>query len=276
MKEESENNVHRVLDLLKRKIKMETNIDLSILKKLPEQNVQAVLEIIPLAPLSMVSELPGSFYKTMKYPSKKMLCGMFENMLGWHFDNEIREEILKDMNLKREQNAIIKPNSFPGSTYIPLLMEFFSLNGTPWYEPIKPLEEGDIGFMYYTDLWSRARRRHDTYVQVNGSRHISLDVVKELHDEIMHSDSDGSNINKQIDNWLKSPDKSNSEKYNWQKIPFYYYTPVSREYIEIHGIIKIPINIDADLLSLLKKNINNSVTYLGNSEGWVEVEITKV
>ena len=50
---------------------MEANIDLSILKKLPEQNVQAVLEIIPLAPLSMVSELPGSFYKTMKYPSKK-------------------------------------------------------------------------------------------------------------------------------------------------------------------------------------------------------------
>lgn len=71
MKEESENNVHRDLDLLKRKIKMEKNIDLSILKKLPEHNVQAVLEIIPLAPLSMVSELPGSFYKTMKYPSKK-------------------------------------------------------------------------------------------------------------------------------------------------------------------------------------------------------------
>lgn len=92
----------------------------------------------------------------------------------------------------------------------------------------------------------------------------------------MHSDSDSININKEIDNWLKSPDKSNCEKYKWQKIPFYYYTPVSREYIEIHGIIKIPINIDADLFSLLKENINNSATYLGNSEGWVEVEITKV
>ena len=65
---------------------MESNIDLSILKKLPELKTQAVLSIRPLAPLSMVSELPGSFYKTMKYPSKKMLCGLFENMLGWHFD----------------------------------------------------------------------------------------------------------------------------------------------------------------------------------------------
>lgn len=59
---------------------MERNIDLSILKKLPELQTQAVLVIRPLAPLSMVSELPGSFYKTMKYPSKKMLCGLFENM----------------------------------------------------------------------------------------------------------------------------------------------------------------------------------------------------
>ena len=47
---------------------MERNIDLSILKKLPELKTQAVLSIRPLAPLSMVSELPGSFYKTMKYP----------------------------------------------------------------------------------------------------------------------------------------------------------------------------------------------------------------
>jgi len=257
---------------------MESNIDLSILKKLPELQTQAVLVIRPLAPLSMVSELPGSFYKTMKYPSKKMLCGLFENMLGWHFDNQLRLEIFKDMvKARRKQKIDLKKEQFiQGSIYIPLLMEFFSLNGTPWYEPLKPFEEGDVGFIYYTDLWSRARRRYNTYVQVNGSRHISLDVIKELHDEIMHSDSDSININKEIDNWLKSPDKSNREKYNWQKIPFYYYTPVSREYIEIHGIIKIPINIDADLFSLLKENINNSATYLGNSEGWVEVEITKV
>ena len=45
---------------------MESNIDLSILKKLPELKTQAVLSIRPLAPLSMVSELPGSFYKTLK------------------------------------------------------------------------------------------------------------------------------------------------------------------------------------------------------------------
>ena len=44
---------------------MERNIDLSILKKLPELQTQAVLAVRPLAPLSMVDELPGSFYKTL-------------------------------------------------------------------------------------------------------------------------------------------------------------------------------------------------------------------
>jgi CRISPR-associated protein Cas5 len=62
------------------------SIDLSILKKIPDLSKEAILEIQPLAPLSMVSELPGSYYKTLKTPDKKMICGMFENILGWHID----------------------------------------------------------------------------------------------------------------------------------------------------------------------------------------------
>lgn len=66
----------------------ETKIDLSILRKMPELDKRVVLAVRPLAPLSMVDELPGSFYKTLKHPSKKMICGLFENMLGWHFDKK--------------------------------------------------------------------------------------------------------------------------------------------------------------------------------------------
>ena len=110
---------------------MESNIDLSILKKLPELQKQAVLTIRPLAPLSMVSELPGSFYKTMKYPSKKMLCGLFENMLGWHFDNKLRLEIFKHMvKIRKKQKIELKKEQFKqGSTYLPLLMEYFDISG---------------------------------------------------------------------------------------------------------------------------------------------------
>lgn len=113
---------------------MESNIDLSILKKLPELKTQAVLSIRPLAPLSMVSELPGSFYKTMKYPSKKMLCGLFENMLGWHFDNKLRLEIFKDMvKVRKKQKIDLKKEQLiHGSTYLPLLMDYFDILGTHW------------------------------------------------------------------------------------------------------------------------------------------------
>lgn len=106
---------------------MERNIDLSILERLPELKMQAVLTIRPLAPLSMVSELPGSFYKTMKYPSKKMLCGLFENMLGWHFDNKLRLVIFKEMvKVRKKQKIDLKKEQvMQGSTYLPLLMDYF-------------------------------------------------------------------------------------------------------------------------------------------------------
>lgn len=80
---------------------------------MPELDKRVVLAVRPLAPLSMVDELPGSFYKTLKHPSKKMICGLFENMLGWHFDKKMRLEIFKDMvkvrkklNVKLEKGRV--------------------------------------------------------------------------------------------------------------------------------------------------------------------------
>ena len=72
------------------------NIDISILKEKPLLDMKVQLIIEPLAPLSMVAELPGSYYKSLMHPSKKMICGLFENILGWHFDINTRMAILKD------------------------------------------------------------------------------------------------------------------------------------------------------------------------------------
>jgi len=96
---------------------MKKEIDISILEKVPEPNLNVVLEIEPLAPLSMVSDLPGSYYKTMKVPDKKMLCGLFENLLGWHIDLADRKAIMNDLiSLRRKQakkilrlNLLIEP-----------------------------------------------------------------------------------------------------------------------------------------------------------------------
>ena len=155
---------------------MERNIDLSILRKLPELQKQAVLTIRPLAPLSMVSELPGSFYKTMKYPSKKMLCGLFENMLGWHFDNKLRLEIFKDMaKVRKKQKIELKKEQFKqGSTYLPLLMEYFDISETISLKEFKSM-------FNYSDLWNRGYRRSDSNKHLNGCRNIDVSLVAERY-----------------------------------------------------------------------------------------------
>lgn len=265
MKEVLENNVRRGLDLLKRKIKMERNIDLSILRKLPELKTQAVLSIRPLAPLSMVSELPGSFYKTMKYPSKKMLCGLFENMLGWHFDNKLRLEIFKDMvKVRKKQKIDLKKEQLiHGSTYLPLLMDYFDILGNISLIEFKSM-------FNYSDLWNRGYRRPESNIHLNGCRNIDVSLVAERYNLFTKW------------NDLTSKKESKAKKDEWVKnnigkIPYFYTSPTPREYICLDAVMEIPLMLDVNFAELLlaEAKISN-ICYLGNSEGWVNIKIKEV
>ena len=243
---------------------MESNIDLSILKKLPELKTQAVLSIRPLAPLSMVSELPGSFYKTMKYPSKKMLCGLFENMLGWHFDNKLRLEIFKDMvKVRKKQKIDLKKEQLiHGSTYLPLLMDYFDILGNISLIEFKSM-------FNYSDLWNRGYRRSDSNKHLNGCRNIDVSLVAERYNLFT--------------NWKDLPSKeSESKKDEWfknniGKIPCFYTSPTPREYICLDAVMEIPLMLDVNFAELLlaEAKISN-ICYLGNSEGWVNIKIKYV
>lgn len=241
---------------------MESNIDLSILERLPELKTQAVLLIRPLAPLSMVSELPGSFYKTMKYPSKKMLCGLFENMLGWHFDNKLRLEIFKHMvKIRKKQKIELKKEQFKqGSTYLPLLMEYFYISGNISLKEFKSM-------FNYSDLWNRGYRRPESNIHLNGCRNIDVSLVAERYNLFTKW------------NDLTSKKESNSKKDEWVKknigkIPCFYTSPTPREYICLDAVMEIPITMDIMLAEKLStKNRISNICYLGNSEGWVNVEI---
>ena len=243
---------------------MESNIDLSILKKLPELQTQAVLVIRPLAPLSMVGELPGSFYKTLKYPSKKMLCGLFENMLGWHFDNIMRFEIFKDMVKARKKQKIDlkKEQLIHGSTYLPLLMDYFDILGNISLIEFKSM-------FNYSDLWNRGYRRSDSNKHLNGCRNIDVSLVAERYNLFT--------------NWKDLPSKeSESKKDEWfknniGKIPCFYTSPTPREYICLDAVMEIPLMLDVNFAELLlaEAKISN-ICYLGNSEGWVNIKIKYV
>lgn len=243
---------------------MINEIDISILKKIPELNTSIILEIEPLAPLSMVSELPGSYYKTLKAPDKKMLCGLFENLLGWHIDLADRKAITKELSKLREKQAKKNPNvefkdKTKGSTYCPLLMDYFEVND------IQPMFSKAV---FYDDLWSKAYRRSDAIVHPKGTFNISHELITEKR-----------NLKRNEKN-LEQVDDKELEKFFKENIsgyPLYYSTPTSREFINIDGIYRIEIRLDIDLYKLLHTNIlDNNISYLGNSEGWVDLKLIEL
>ncbi|MDR3137308.1 MAG: type I-PGING CRISPR-associated protein Cas5p [Tannerellaceae bacterium] len=133
-------------------------IDVPILQRFALLDSDVRLEIQPLAPLSMVSELLDSYYKTLNVPDKKMVCGLLENILGWHIDLADRKKIFKKLHKKRAGKMKKESEEVGdrGSTYFPLLMDFFDI------QEICPQVTKVV---FYDDLWKRAYRREDA---VNG------------------------------------------------------------------------------------------------------------
>lgn len=243
------------------------SIDISILSQKPCLDVKAQLTIQPLAPLSMVSELPGSYYKSLKYPSKKMVCGLFENILGWHFDNDTRSKIIGDLKKTRKKQKIdIDYKDFTqGSTYIPLLMEYFEMPSVPSIEDFR-------GLCTYDDYWSKAYRRADSYQHINGLRYMNADTIGRYTRAFEEIDDDEN---------LKSNEK-NQRKTSWFKrhigeFAQYYSSPAKKEFVHLNGRLVYDIAIDPCLYSLLFTACRQvNVGYLGNNEGWVDISICEL
>lgn len=227
-------------------------IDLSILKRLPRLDVNAQLIIRPLAPLSMVSEIPGSFYKTLFYPSKKMICGLIENMLGWHFDRKMRNDVFNDWKkVMKKQGKVVNIKDYQqGSTYIPLLMDYFELSEKPSLIDFK-------GVCNYIDLWNKCYRRDDSSKHLNGCKNLDDSLIAEKQMVFTTFEKDAKDI------WFKE---------HIGQVPCFYTTPTSREYIDINALYSIPITIDS-VLSKMLEYACNGICYLGNSEGWVHVSL---
>ena len=240
------------------------NLDLSILEKIPEPNLKVILEIEPLAPLSMVSELPGSYYKTLKSPDNKMLCGLFENILGWHIDLADRKAIIKEVIALRKKQAKKNPqlefvDRTKESTYSPLLMDYFDID-----LPVIPPQ-----LSHYDDLWSRAFRRTDSYRHTFGTRYINTSFIERWNQIIDRVDSD---IKR------KSPEKEGLKDRLFKRymgnFPMYYSTPTKREFIQYGGNFQLKLSMDSSLFEKLKAHLQNeNIGYLGSSEGWVNVTI---
>lgn len=230
--------------------------NLSFLEQAPNINTMALLEVEPLAPLSMVSDLPGSYYKTLRSPSKKMLCGLFENILGWHIDESDRAKLIKTIKKIRKKQK----KEFPitdGSSYQPLIMEYFDIE----LGMLPPLN-------HFDDYWSKAFRRPDETSHPRGTFNISYEIIHEK--KRLPRDAKKPN---QIDiKALKNFFLKNISKY-----PYYYSTPTKREFIDVEGSYRIKLAMDGVLFHTLQNTLlttNNG--YLGTSEGWVDIKLNAI
>lgn len=228
-------------------------LDLSILRKAPELTEEVVIEIEPLAPLSMVNELPGSYYKTLDSPSKKILSAVFENVLEWHIDLADRKEIQREIRKIRKNQNLPFPET-TGSSYIPLLLEYFEIT----LEIIPSL-------LHHDDYWSKAHRRADAIVHPKGTFNLSYEIIPTKRSLPRNDKKPAQTDDKALEVFFK-------ERRN--EYPFYYSTPTRREYITVDGKYIIKTKMDTLLLQNLQSALSTSnLSYLGTSEGWVDLKL---
>ncbi|MEM9836143.1 MAG: hypothetical protein AAF828_06555, partial [Bacteroidota bacterium] len=78
-------------------------INLDFYLQPPELTEVATLEILALAPLSMVANQPGTYFNGRSQPTPAMVQGVLENALGWHFEHSFRRDILKSLAKKAKK-----------------------------------------------------------------------------------------------------------------------------------------------------------------------------
>ena len=226
-------------------------MDLSILSKEPTRDRQAILTIEPLAPLSIVSTLPGSYYKSLDKPAKSNLCGMFENVLGWHIGEKDRKAIFKKMRqVYRKSHNITDfrlETSAVGCTS--LLGHLFEIE-----LPVIPAI-----VTRYDDYWTQ-HLKHDDARHLKGTANLSYHLISKKTQ--LPTDD------KTLGNFLKE---------NESDFPMYYSSPTPREFIVVQGNYQIKLSMNSYLLEGLKQSLTeNNLAYLGTSEGWVDLSIKEI
>ena len=260
-------------------------IELILLKEIPNLDIKIILEIEALAPLSMVNEIGGGYYKSDKFPKKKMLAGMLENLIGWNFDREIRKKIIDELKIiRKNQNLKFNENFENGSTFQPLISEYFEIITT--YIP---------NCFHYDDFFKIFFNRKDELItHIAGTNNISWEIIYERQIIKEKLDKVKEKLKKKKKEKEEKKDKEEIEKLeievknltneyksfliaNIDKIPLYYSQISYREYIVYKEPMIFKLKIDKKLYEILNSHIEkNNSCYLGNSEGWVNLKIVKI
>jgi CRISPR-associated protein Cas5 len=238
------------------------NIDLSTLFSTSEKTTELKLQVELLTPISMVTQLPGSYYRSVRKPDKLQLCGLFENMMEMHIGHLSRKAIFKDIqkDWKKRLGVEITP-SFSGSGYQPLLHLLFDVDDFF----IAP------NLSSFDDMWKKSMRRTDDKAHPSGTPNLDyrlLPVKRQLA---------GGGYAQISNEKLTTLFKENLDKF-----PFFYTTLASREYVmpseskidTLGRSFILRLHCTPAFAGALRQAIDSSSSaYLGHSESWVELNL---
>lgn len=234
-------------------------LDLSLLLEPPGWDARGVLTIEALAPLSMVTSMPGKYYRSQPAPTDAMLYGMLENALGWHISDGERKELFKRLAKNHEG----KPTATDVG-YASLLQ--FHLRFTTQFIP---------ALLSYDDLWAQHLKSEGKNF-IGGSRNYDKRVIRlmnALASEQIKVDerADYSKSSTKVEDFNKGDTIHVSVLR--PHFPQYFVSPKSREYVIPQGSYKFAVTTSASLAQILNSAIEDPAAplYLGSSDGWIEV-----
>ncbi len=268
---------------------MSNTLDLSFFLEAPELTAHAELVITPLAPLSMVSSQPGTYFLSEVAPTDHMIYGLLENALGWHFHKDLRNELRKQLSkLAKKDRAVAKTYKgtdwlagkleASGSGYESLLVHHVRLSPKRIPRPA----------ISYDDLWSM--HLHDKGGSfLGGSRNYdaaleALMTAARSKDEAVKVEFGDRTIFDRMS--LSEAMAARGAKIHVDSIreafPLYYVSPKKRAYVEFAGdgdaesppFFSYEISTTAALSAVLAKAVADPAgpLYLGSNDGWVDAK----
>ena len=247
------------------------NIDLSVLKSAPDFSASGVLSIEALAPLSLVSKMPGAYYRSLAAPSDWMLFGLLENALGWHFEPQIRETLWQKLLKRHKQDK-----NQSGVGFVSLLQHHVRLELTK-QPPV----------LRYDDVWIQHLRKRDGS-HIGGSRHHDRNAIafsnalasKDV--SIGDRNPPGKPEEAFKNNASLINDWEDKEKVHYNVLlpyyPRYYSSNRTREYIVVHRPYKWSLKTSPQLFAVLQSALETpeAPLYLGANDGWVEAQLEEI
>ena len=249
--------------------------DISFYLEPPERTVRGDLVVRALAPLSLVSAQPGSYYQSAQAPSDAMLLGMVENALGWHLGPADRKSLRRSLQ-KQAKKAHRKtewadapwltadPTS-SDSGFVSLLGHHLVFDGLREIPPT----------LSYDDLWARQAHRADDFI--GGSRRYDARLESTINliraDEVKLT-SKGAATHADADSVARgvAPGDSVFQGALKAHFPYYYVSPTPRGYVVPRGEYRFGASTTPTVSDLIGAALDDPAAplYLGSNDGWVD------